>query len=188
MEEVKIEHNSPSFIAGWMINTDICDEIREEYDSKFHLANFDKKRGYHRLNDKQFDKNLMKRYLRQLNLVIDEYKEKFPWCVNQLPKWSVMSPFNVQKYDPGFCYKLHHVEDGGPRAGKLIRHLTFVTYLNDIKEGGETEFIYQNVRATPTKGLTVIFPAGWTHPHFGNPAESETKYIITGWTSFHHRC
>ena len=44
MEEVQIEHNSPSFIAGWMINTDICDEIREEYDSKFHLANFDKKR------------------------------------------------------------------------------------------------------------------------------------------------
>jgi len=82
MEEVKIEHNSPSFIAGWMINTDICDEIREEYDSKFHLANFDKKRGYHRLNDKQFNKNLMKKYLRQLNLVLMSIKRSFPGALN----------------------------------------------------------------------------------------------------------
>jgi hypothetical protein len=190
MQEMKIDHNSPSFIGGWMISLALCDDIRDEYDEKFHLTTFDKKRGYHRLSDSDFNDKLMKRYVKQLNLVFDEYKKKFPWVDNEpnTIDWSVMSPFNVQKYEPEFNYKFPHIEDPGPREGKLIRNLTFATYLNDVEEAGETEFVYQKVKVKPKKGLTVIFPAGWTHPHFGRAAPNEIKYIITGWSSYHHRC
>ena len=31
-----------------------------------------------------------------------------------------------------------------------------MTYLNDIKDGGETEFYYQKLKVKPEKGLTLI--------------------------------
>ena len=34
------------------------------------------------------------------------------------------------------------------------------------------------------KGLTLIWPADWTHVHRGIVSASEEKYIITGWFSF----
>jgi|2_EtaG_2_1085320.scaffolds.fasta_scaffold95295_2 hypothetical protein len=185
---IEVSGNSSTFIAGWMMDTDICDEIKADYDSKFELAVYDKLRDYHRINNKKLDKDLMDKYLDKLKILFSRYKDMFPWCAKQLPKWSVMSPFNIQKYDPGHYYKHLHTEDAGPRKGKLIRNLTFLTYLNDIKDGGYTEFPYQKIKATPKKGLTLIWPAGWICPHIGHPAPEQSKYIITGWSSYHHRC
>ena len=51
-----------------------------------------------------------------------------------------------------------------------------------------TEFEYQNILVQPKKGLTLVWPAVWTHPHRGIPAISEDKFIMTGWCSFFHRC
>ena len=56
-----------------------------------------------------------------------------------------------------------------------------MTYLNDIKTGGGTFWHYQNLTTKPKKGLTVIWPAIWTHTHKGLPAPKELKYICTGW-------
>jgi len=54
-------------------------------------------------------------------------------------------------------------------------------FLNDVDEGGETEFLYQNKRIAPKKGRMVIWPSSFTHTHRGNPPLSGSKYIITGW-------
>mgnify|MGYP001263064284 FL=1 len=60
-----------------------------------------------------------------------------------------------------------------------------MTYLNSITEkGGETEFMYQNVKIKPEKGLTLIWPASWQHTHRGNRCQKQEKYIITGWYSY----
>ena len=69
----------------------------------------------------------------------------------------------------------------------MQRILTFTTYLNTIEVDGETEFITQGIKVKPKKGLTVIFPSQWTHPHRGIPAPNEVKYIATGWFSHHFR-
>ena len=57
-------------------------------------------------------------------------------------------------------------------------------YLNDIEDGGETEFLYQGVRVPPVKGRLIVWPAGFTHVHRGNPPLKETKYAITGWINY----
>ena len=49
---------------------------------------------------------------------------------------------------------------------------------------GETEFLHQKIKAKPRKGLTLIWPADWTHVHRGIVSASEEKYIITGWFDF----
>ena len=57
-----------------------------------------------------------------------------------------------------------------------------MVYMNDVDEGGETEFLYQQKKIKPKTGRVVIFPASFTHQHRGNPPMSN-KYIITGWLS-----
>ena len=60
------------------------------------------------------------------------------------------------------------------------RKLTFIWYLNDIIEGGDTEFS-SGLKIKPETGKIVIFPALWPWVHRGNPPKSENKYICTGW-------
>ena len=60
-----------------------------------------------------------------------------------------------------------------------------MTYLNTIDDGGGTEFILQNLVASAKQGLTLIWPAGWTHYHRGIVSNTQIKYIITGWLCFY---
>ena len=61
------------------------------------------------------------------------------------------------------------------------RTLVWSVYFNDVEEGGETEFLYQNRRELPRQGDVLIFPAGYTHTHRGNPPIGGDKYLITSW-------
>ena len=63
------------------------------------------------------------------------------------------------------------------------RALVFMTYLNDVEDGG-TEFLHQNVYTPAKKGLTLIWPAYWTHTHRGVVSKLKEKYIVTGWINF----
>jgi len=57
-------------------------------------------------------------------------------------------------------------------------------YLNNIEQGGETEFLYQIKRIKPEADKLLIWPAGYTHVHRGNPPLSNDKYILTGWIEY----
>ena len=94
-----------------------------------------------------------------------------------------LSPYvRVQKTKPGQGYHIWHADNSGMFTS--CRVVVITLYLNTIKEGGETEFLYQGVRVPPVEGTLVIFPAGWTHTHRGNPPLKETKYILTTWLVF----
>ena len=67
---------------------------------------------------------------------------------------------------------------------QLHRSLLFLVYLNDVEEGGETEFYYQQLKVKPKKGTIVIAPAGFTHTHRGNTPISGDKYVLAGWILF----
>ena len=54
-------------------------------------------------------------------------------------------------------------------------------YLNDVDDGGETEFLHQSKRVKPEEGTFLIWPAGFTHMHRGNPPLKGEKYIVTSW-------
>lgn len=88
----------------------------------------------------------------------------------------------IQKTEPGEGYHIWHCEDGCIQHS--VRIAVWTVYLNDIEDGGETEFLYQNQRYSPKAGRVVIFPASYTHVHRGNPPLKETKYILTGWIEF----
>ena len=54
-------------------------------------------------------------------------------------------------------------------------------YLNNVNEGGETEFYHQKLKVKPTIGSLVIFPTFFTHLHKGNVPISNDKYILNFW-------
>ena len=63
----------------------------------------------------------------------------------------------------------------------LSRVLVCMFYLNDVEEGGETAFYYQELKIKPTKGTLVIFPTYFTHLHKGHIPISNDKYICNLW-------
>jgi hypothetical protein len=88
----------------------------------------------------------------------------------------------LQRTKMGGGYHLWHCENNSREQAQRL--LSFVLYLNDVEEGGETEFLYQHVRVKPKAGTLVVFPAAFTHVHRGNPPLTNTKYILTGWVEF----
>jgi len=92
----------------------------------------------------------------------------------------VGSDFKMQKTPPGGGYHVWHAEQGNNDMAS--RALVYMLYLNDIKQAGETEFLYQQLRIPPKENCMVIWPASFTHTHRGNTVHGNTsKYVITGW-------
>lgn len=109
---------------------------------------------------------------------LEEYAEDFPFLQGQELLSSLCL---MQKSVPltGDGYHRWHSERFGMATTERV--LAWTIYLNDVREGGETEFMYQGKRVNAKQGRIVIWPAGWTHVHRGNPPLSNTKYILTGW-------
>lgn len=94
---------------------------------------------------------------------------------------------NAQKYQAeqgGYPYWHSEVYPQAPHNDALHRILLFMFYLNDVDEGGETEFYYQKQAVQPKLGRMVIAPAYFTHTHRGNVPRSNDKYILTSWVLF----
>jgi len=108
------------------------------------------------------------------------YEQEYA-ILNQSERHSNYS-FKIQKTKIGGGYHLWHNES----SSRLYcnRLLTWSLYLNNVDEGGETEFLYQHIRVKPEQGTLVIWPAAFTHTHRGNPPLSNEKYIVTGWTEY----
>ena len=84
----------------------------------------------------------------------------------------------IQKTEPGEGYHVWHCEHAPTNSTRV---LAWMLYLNDVEEGGETEFLHQKLRYPPKKGDFLVWPAFFTHMHRGNPPLSDTKYVVTGW-------
>jgi hypothetical protein len=87
--------------------------------------------------------------------------------------------FLIQKYLSNIGKYTYH-DDHCVYTDEKERKITFLWYLNDVKEGGETEF-FGNYKIKPEKGKLIFFPASWCFPHSGLMPKSNDKYIITGW-------
>jgi hypothetical protein len=113
-----------------------------------------------------------------------ELASKFEMYSKEFPgvQRSISYEIKLQKTPIKGGYSVWHGEQGP--GSSATRVLSWMVYLNDVEEGGETEFLYQGFRQKSVKGTLVIWPAAFTHTHRGNPPYSNEKYIITGWANF----
>ena len=114
----------------------------------------------------------------------DAWVKRYPFLETMPYRWMSDPHSNIQKYVPNQAYSGLHMEHGSANQLTLRRIAAWMIYLNDVEDGGETEFPMQNLRLKPRAGDFYIWPAGWTHPHKGIPSSSQEKYILTGWIIF----
>ena len=86
----------------------------------------------------------------------------------------------IQKTLPTEGYHVWHIEHGKGFSNES-RAFVYSIYLNDVEEGGETEFLHFSKRVNPKTGRIVIWPAAFPYLHRGNPPLSGEKYILTSW-------
>ena len=92
-----------------------------------------------------------------------------------------VTPFMVQRYIQNEGKYVYHNDFHIDKKNNMYRQLTYVFYLNNVIEGGETEFFNGEISINPQCGKLIIFPSSWTFPHCGKMPISSNKYIITGW-------
>lgn len=84
--------------------------------------------------------------------------------------------FRIKKYNAdGNDFYDTHVDVTDYACAR--RYLSFIFYLNDVQEGGETVFTDLTIQAKA--GKLVIFPPLWMFPHKGNPPIGGPKYILS---------
>lgn len=193
MKPSKINRKN-NFIDGWYLNdSTICDGLINLFEKSPNQESGKTSAGLNLIDKTKKDSTdigitpnssdqIIKNYLKNLSDIVDCYKKKYIYCDQSNDRWGVVENINIQRYLPKQGYHILHHERCGLHSS--LRHLTFMTYLNDVKKGGETEFYYQKLKVKPKKGLTLIWGTDWTFTHKGVVAPEETKYIITGWFSY----
>ncbi|MCK5387572.1 MAG: 2OG-Fe(II) oxygenase [Gammaproteobacteria bacterium] len=123
---------------------------------------------------KDVDNNLF----RSLGIAIKEFREAYPYFKGPFKDMG----YGIQRYNPGEYYHWHI--DGGSHDFSQ-RQLVALWYLNDVPgPGGETEFLFQDVKIKPEKGKLLLFPPFWTHEHRAVTLNEGVKYIATTWIVF----
>jgi len=124
---------------------------------------------------KDVDNNLF----RSLALALKEFKQLYPYF-SDMSRFKDMG-YNLQRYQEGEYYHWHVDSDNKALAE---RQLVALWYLNDVEEGGETDFVFQDASVIPEKGKLVLFPPFWTHEHRAAVVKKGVKYIATTWVTF----
>ena len=89
--------------------------------------------------------------------------------------------FHINKYESNNGGKYdYHIDRYFNKEMNEERHITFIWYLNDVTEGGETE-MKGHIKIKPEVGKLLLFPSTWTYPHCSRPTISNDKYAIVGW-------
>lgn len=178
-----------NFISGYYLDdTSICDKIVEyqknspdKHQGKINNGVFS---NVKKSTDVFLENDLLTEYLsKHLQPCVDEYIKQYEFC-NYYAPFGVRENVIIQHYAPSEGFYGWHTERTYLKMPAVSRHLVFMTYLNDVTDGGQTEFFHQKLKIKPEKGLTLIWGADWTFTHRGITSEMQDKYIVTGWTNF----
>ena len=130
-------------------------------------------------------------FIGQGSQFVSEFFTEFwgPVYSKEIPSLRNIAPhgilnYKVQRNKPGQAYNIWHVEHAGLESRSRLA--AFILYLNDVEEGGETEFQNQKIRVEPKKNRLIVFPSNYTMCHRGLPplGISDDKFILTGWIEF----
>ena len=204
MKRISLEGPSPHFIGCWNIEQNVlCDEIvaffeshqeKQEPGQSAGAVNLEAKNStditVHPRDLKADEYKVVKNYIDTLFACYEDYTQQYPFLGTIMPSTDVGS-FNIQKYLPGGHFKLPHSERTS--IVNSFRVLAWMSYLNDVEEGGETGFPELGINVPPKKGDAVVFHNtlpndAATHPkinprslHGGMPVIKGEKWMVNLW-------
>ena len=187
MSEKTLDLKNHIGVCDNYISKNDCDEVIKYYEQQVNFGN-----AYQRLQSEKTTLNKKRDTSVGVNGYIKEFKVLFAnfdlalrryvdnTGIDEFYDGFKYVPFKIQKTLPTEGYHVWHIEHGSHRDASH-RVIVFSIYLNDVEEGGETEFLHQSVRVKPKKGRIVFWPASYPFVHRGNPPLKGEKYIVTGW-------
>ena len=194
----KIENiDKEGFVRAYKLPANMCDQIVEIYNNapdRFKNSGEVIKGGRVTSSDsvkkstdlivsaeKERPDSVLGTYFKCIGRCFKDYMKEFKILDTEIPV-GIKEGTAIQYYKPSEGYYQWHFERHYSSPGSE-RVAVFMTYLNDVEEAG-TDFLYQKFTTQASKGLTLIWPADWTHTHKGQISEKHEKYIITGWISW----
>ena len=197
MERVTLKEANlfPNFIGSWLMEPlTLCDDLITYFESNVEAQNIGTTSNGRDLSVKdrldiailpnqinQPGNEVFKKYLANLFKCHEDYLVQWPF-LKEIGATLEVGSFNLGRYQAGQHFQRIHTERS--TLDTLHRVLAWMTYLNDVEEGGSTYFKHYDIDIQPQKGLTIIWPAEWTHAHKGNVILEGSKYMITGWMHF----
>ena len=195
MKRIDLDIKDINFIGSWNLeNDDLCNEV---------ISFFEDNKNLHRQGVTGSGKDITKKntvdlrvtandlkdtkykcfnnYMKELHKCYSDYKDQWPFLKSFINDMHI-GAFNVQKYYPGESFVKVHTERAS--INTIHRVFAWMTYLNDVNDGGTTNFTHYNAKIKPQIGKTLIWPSEWTHAHSGEVINSGVKYIVTGWMYF----
>ena len=195
MKRINIDSKQTHFIGCWNLeNNKLCNEITNFFENNKNLQ----KQGVtgkgrnpkikktiditiHPNDLKKQKFEILKQYINELHKCFLDYQNQWPFLKSVIKVVDVPG-FNIQKYSRGDHFAQLHSER--TTLDTLHRLFAWMTYLNNVNDGGQTNFSHYGIKIKPETGKTLIWPAEWTHAHTGEILKSGTKYIVTGWIHF----
>jgi len=99
-----------------------------------------------------------------------------------VPSTPSLADLILKRYQPGGRERFQVHFDSVHEASN--RYLVLLWYLNDVAEGGETEFPDLGLRVAARAGRLLVFPPYWMYQHAGLPPISGNKYILSTYLLF----
>ena len=195
MKRLKLESDQINFIGIWNLkNNELCKNIINFFETNIDLqkdgtTGDGKKTELKKTTDINIHPNNLKEekfvhikdYIKALHNCYLDYQEQWPFLKDKISTVDIPT-FNIQRYNPGDHFSHIHTERSS--LNSLHRVFAWMTYLNDVDDGGNTHFTHYDLKIKPEIGKTLIWPAEWTHAHRGEILNNGVKYIITGWMHF----
>ena len=99
-----------------------------------------------------------------------------------IPASPMLAELRLKRYQPGTGQEFQlHFDSINAVAN---RYLVFLWYLNDVADGGETEFPDLHIKVQPRAGRLLMFPPYWMYQHAGLPPRSGEKFILSTYLLF----
>ena len=195
MKRLKLDSDQINFIGIWNLeNNELCKDIINFFETNIDLqkdgtTGDGKKTELKKTTDINIHPNNLKEekfvhiknYIKSLHNCYLDYQEQWPFLKDKINTVDIPT-FNIQRYNPGDHFSHIHTERSS--LNSLHRVFAWMTYLNNVDDGGNTHFTHYDLKIKPEIGKTLIWPAEWTHAHCGEILNSGVKYIITGWMHF----
>ena len=184
-----IELNDFIHVHDDVLDSSICNsliEIFESHSDKQQRVEQDKRPNFTQFNLTE-NSNLSDKVNQVHKFLISkvfEYKKKYYEFVDSrcFPSEHAFEQFRIKRYvNDGNDMFDTHVDVTDHESSR--RFLSFMWYLNDVNEGGET--IFDDLVIKPKTGRMIVFPPLWMFPHIGKPPISNSKYILS--TYLHYK-
>jgi prolyl 4-hydroxylase len=172
------------------LTPDFCVQMVNEFERSSHL-HATNGRGHHPgIKDSTWvelnltpiaDKAFLGFFHAQIDTYLAEYNKSVPLTL-AVPSRPAIDDLRIKRYrvsnDDHFEPHFDAIDI------KSHRYLVFLWYLNDVSEGGETEFVDLGIKIQARAGRLLMFPPYWMFQHAGLPPRSNDKYIVSTYLMF----